>query len=170
MRDRQPLPDACGVSVTASVHQPSGRAEQEDLIPAMADRPRMLSAEFEQLARHSGETVTLEFLYGKLGVKAVPDGDHAEIIRWIARQILPLRGELWLYQEVDIKVDKYRNGRARADGVLAPDGSFAGQGCWVDPDPAVMVVEVTSYDSDIDRRDRVEKPRAYAEATSRYTC
>lgn len=27
-----------------------------------------------------------------------------------------------------------------------------------------MVAEVTSFDSDTDRRDRVEKPRAYAEA------
>ncbi|WP_330229776.1 Uma2 family endonuclease [Nocardia sp. NBC_00508] len=130
----------------------------------MVERPQMLVEEFEHLARHSGETVTLEFLYGKLGVKAVPDGDHCEIVRWIARQLLPLRGEFWLYQEIDLKVERYRNGRARADGVLAPDGSFTGQGNWVDPAPILLVVEVTSYDRDTDRRDRVEKPAACAEA------
>ncbi|MEV6066393.1 Uma2 family endonuclease [Nocardia sp. NPDC052001] len=130
----------------------------------MADRPQMLVSEFEELAKHQGETVRLEFLYGKLGVKAVPDGDHIEIVRWLARRLLPLGDELWLYPEVDLKVAKYRNGRARAAAVLAPDGSFSGQGNWVDADSVLMVVEVTSYDSDTDRRDRVEKPRAYAEA------
>ncbi|WP_194814035.1 Uma2 family endonuclease [Nocardia sp. XZ_19_385] len=124
----------------------------------------MTVEEFEELAKHSGERVSLEFLYGKLGVKAVPDGDHREIIRWIARQILPIRGELWLYAELELKVQAYRNGRAKADGVLAPDESFAGQQEWVDPAPALMVLEVTSYDSDTDRRDRIEKPAAYAEA------
>lgn len=42
--------------------------------------------------------------------------------------------------------------------------AFAGAGEWADPAPVLMVVEVTSYDSDTDRRDRVEKPRAYAGA------
>ncbi len=124
----------------------------------------MLVSEFEELARHQGEMVRLEFLYGKLGVKAVPDGDHKEVVRWLARQLLRLRDDLWLYTEVDLKVDTYRKGRARADAVLAPDDSFSGQGDWADPESALMVVEVTSYDSDTDRRDRLEKPRAYAES------
>jgi Uma2 family endonuclease len=39
-----------------------------------------------------------------------------------------------------------------------------GHGEWADAEPVLMVAEVTSYDCDTDRRDRVEKPRAYAEA------
>ncbi|MFE9427169.1 Uma2 family endonuclease [Kitasatospora sp. NPDC006697] len=58
-----------------------------------------------------------------------------------------------------------RTGRARADIVLAPDGSFAGQGEWADAAPVLMVVEVTSYDSDTDARDRREKVSAYAETS-----
>lgn len=42
-------------------------------------------------------------------------------------------------------------------------GAFVGQAEWASPDDVLMVVEVTSYDEDTDRRDRVEKPRAYAE-------
>ncbi|WP_308409436.1 Uma2 family endonuclease [Streptomyces pinistramenti] len=47
--------------------------------------------------------------------------------------------------------------------MLAPPGSFTGQGEWVDPAPVLMAVQVTSYDRDADRRDRHDKPRAYAE-------
>jgi Uma2 family endonuclease len=61
-------------------------------------------------------------------------------------------------------VEGYRNGRALPDGALAPVGYFAGQGDWADPDGVLMTVEVTSYDSDTHDRDRVEKPRGYAEA------
>lgn len=137
---------------------------------AMADRPQMLVSEFEELAKHQGETVRLEFLYGKLGVKALPDGDHIEIVRWLARRLLPLGDELWLYSEVDLKVAKYRSGRARVDAVLAPDGSFSGQGNWVAADSALMVVEVTSYDSDTDRRDRWRSLVRMPRRGSRFTC
>lgn len=49
------------------------------------------------------------------------------------------------------------------DGSLVPSHAFAGAGEWADPGPVLMVVEVTSYDSDTDRRDRVDRPRAYAQ-------
>ncbi|MEU3407258.1 hypothetical protein ABZ766_25405 [Streptomyces sp. NPDC006670] len=41
-------------------------------------------------------------------------------------------------------VEKYRSGRARPDGVLAPVGTFAGTGEWADPTGVLMVLEVTS--------------------------
>jgi len=63
-----------------------------------------------------------------------------------------------------LKVDEYRKGRARPDGVLAPRGHFAGVGEWADPDGVLMVVEVTSHDGDTGRRDRQDKPAAYAAA------
>lgn len=53
---------------------------------------------------------------------------------------------------------------AHPDGTLAPSGAFVGQGEWADTEQVLLLVEVTSYDSDTDQRDRVEKPRAYAEA------
>ncbi|OEJ33664.1 Uma2 family endonuclease [Streptomyces subrutilus] len=132
----------------------------------MTDRPHMLTEEFESLARIGAreiEGLRLEFIDGKLGVKAVPDGDHGLIIEWLLRICIQHRPELFLYGEQGLKVQQYRAGRARPDGILAPSGFMKAQGEWVDPDPVLMVVEVTSYDSDTDRRDRIEKPRAFAE-------
>ncbi|MEU8842254.1 Uma2 family endonuclease [Streptomyces roseus] len=132
----------------------------------MTDRPQMLTEEFETVARIAArevEGLRFEFINGKLGVKAVPDGDHGAIIEWLTRICMQSRPELWLFAEQGIKIQQYRGGRARPDGLLAPSGSIAGQGEWVDPEPALMVVEVTSYDTDTDARDRHEKPRGYAE-------
>lgn len=57
----------------------------------------------------------------------------------------------------------HRTGHARPDGALALADAFVGQGEWAATDQVLMVVEVTSYDCDTDRRDQVEKPCAYAE-------
>ncbi|MCY0946768.1 Uma2 family endonuclease [Streptomyces antarcticus] len=133
---------------------------------AMIDRPHMLTEEFEAVARIAAretEGTRLEFIDGVLRSKAVPDGDHGMIIQWLTRICMQHRPELWLHPGQGLKVEQYRAGRAIPDAVLAPAGAFAGQGEWVAPDPALMVVEVTSWDSDTDRRDRIEKPRAYAE-------
>ena len=128
------------------------------------DRPQMLTEEFERLAAAAErDDVRLEFVHGKLGVKPLPDGDHDEIIRWVQKQCMQQRPDLWLYPERGLRVETYRQGYARPDGTLAPDGSFAGQGEWADAEQVLMTVEVTSYDTDADRRDRREKPRAYAQ-------
>ncbi|MFI9782172.1 Uma2 family endonuclease [Kitasatospora sp. NPDC051984] len=131
---------------------------------AVEDRPQMLVEEFERIALAAErEGVRMEFIHGRIGVKAVPDGDHDEIIRWVMEQCMQQRPDLWLYPERGLRVETYRKGHAKPDGTLAPKGGFAGQGEWADADQVVMVVEVTSYDSGTDRRDREEKPRAYAE-------
>ncbi|MEV6222317.1 Uma2 family endonuclease [Nocardia fluminea] len=130
-----------------------------------APEPLMTTGEFEELARVAGrvsEGVRLEYVEGKLGAKAAPDGDHDCVLEWLMRVLLVLRPELWLFPERGLKIDSYRTGRARPDGTLAPTGVFAGQSEWADPAPVLMVVEVTSHDQDTDRRDRCEKPRAYA--------
>ncbi len=93
----------------------------------------------------------------------MPDGDHGEIIMWVLERCLAQRPDLRLYPEQGLQVANYRNGRAKPDGSLAPRRNFAGQGEWADPSGVLMVVEVTSYDTDANRRDRVEKPQAYAE-------
>ncbi|MEU4026497.1 Uma2 family endonuclease [Streptomyces anulatus] len=121
---------------------------------------------FEDLARHAiraEEALRLEFVSGKLGVKAVPDGDHGRIIEWLTRLCMQADPNRWLYPEQGLRVETYRKGNARPDGAFARSGAFVGQGEWASPDDVLMVVEVTSYDEDTDRRDRVEKPRAYAE-------
>ncbi|WUX59963.1 Uma2 family endonuclease [Streptomyces sp. NBC_01431] len=126
----------------------------------------MQTEDFETLARVGArevEGLRLEFIDGKLGVKAVPDGDHDRIVLWLARICMQHRPELWLHVERGLAVQEYRSGRARPDASMAPDDAFVGQGEWADPAPVLMVVEVTSYDSDTDARDRNEKPRAYAE-------
>ncbi|GAA3902531.1 Uma2 family endonuclease [Streptomyces lacrimifluminis] len=132
---------------------------------AMAEHtPEMSVAEFETIASAAPETVTLEFLGGRIGVKRTPDGDRSTILTWLARHCMQSRPDLDLYQGKGLRVESYREGRAKPDAVLAPEAHFAGHGEWADPDGALMVVEVTSYDSDTGRRDRHEKPAAYGQS------
>lgn len=130
-----------------------------------APQTRMTARLFEELAALAErDDVRLEFLGGKIVEKPVPDGVHSEIIMWLQRicvQSFPSHG---LYAERGLRVEEYRKGRARPDAVLAPLGSFLQDGEWSVPDDSLMVVEVTSYDRDTEQRDRIDKPRAYAEA------
>lgn len=119
--------------------------------------------DFEELAAGAPEHVSLEFLFGQVRAKVMPDGDHSEMIMWLQRQCMQHRPDLGLYGELGLVVEAYRKGRARPDAVLAPVGTFAGQGEWSEAAGVLMAVEVTSFDADTDRRDRREKPRAYAE-------
>ncbi|MEO3750650.1 Uma2 family endonuclease [Streptomyces sp. B6B3] len=128
------------------------------------ERPQMEVEDFEELAASAPETVRLEFFNGRVEVKRGPDGDHSTIGMWLIRRCLQARPELNLYLGRGLRIDAYRQGRVRPDGVLAPVAHFAGAGEWADPDGALMTVEITSYDRDTDRRDRLEKPAAYATA------
>ncbi|WP_406257917.1 Uma2 family endonuclease [Streptomyces nigra] len=131
----------------------------------MAERTSQMSVEeFETIAAAAPETVTLEFIDGRIRVKAVTDGDHSTIVSWLARRCMQTRPDLDLYQGQGLRVEAYREGRAKPDAVLAPEAHFAGHGEWADPGGTLMVVEVTSYDSDTDRRDRHEKPAAYGQS------
>ncbi|QHY98043.1 hypothetical protein SSPS47_23305 [Streptomyces sp. S4.7] len=130
------------------------------------DRVHVYADEFDEVSRilaRTTERVRLELIDGKLRSKAVPDGDHGRIIQWLLRICMQSRPELFLHPDQGLKVQAYRHGRARPDASLASNDAFVGQGEWADPGPVLMAVEVTSYDSDTDARDRVEKPRAYAE-------
>ncbi|WP_162794029.1 Uma2 family endonuclease [Streptomyces paludis] len=127
---------------------------------------QILPEEFDEATRILARTIQsirLELIDGKIRSRVVPDGDHGRIIEWLTRICMQSRPELWLYPDQGLQVQAYRKGRARPDGSVAPSGAFVGQGEWADPSPVLMAVEVTSYDSDTDSRDRVEKPRAYAE-------
>ncbi|MFF5358401.1 Uma2 family endonuclease [Streptomyces scabiei] len=85
-------------------------------------------------------------------------------IAWLQRVCMPHRPDLWLHAESGLKTERYRKGRARADGVLVRVGGLKGHGEWSEADAALLAVEVTSYDSDTNRRDRVDKPDGYAAA------
>ncbi|MCQ8773281.1 Uma2 family endonuclease [Streptomyces telluris] len=132
--------------------------------PAAPDWHQLPEDDFEQLAHHAPEGVKLELIKGKLEVKPVPDGAHGAIIMWMLRQCMQQRPELDLIPEQQLKAESYRKGRAITDATLAPIDHFAASGEWADPAGALMVVEVTSHDSDTDRRDRNEKRDGYAEA------
>ncbi|MFC8518207.1 Uma2 family endonuclease [Streptomyces sp. NPDC057257] len=106
------------------------------MTPRTEQQPQMSVEEFEELERHAPETVRLEFISGKVQVKGVTDGNHDTITAWLQRLCMQHRPELWLY----------------------------GHGDWSDADGVLMVVEVTSHDSDTHQRDRVEKPGGYAAA------
>ncbi|MDN3023897.1 Uma2 family endonuclease [Streptomyces sp. S.PB5] len=132
---------------------------------AMAEHmPQMSVQEFETIAFAAPETVTLEFIDGRIGVKKAADGNHSTIVSWLARPCMQARPDLDLYHGRGLQVEAHREGRAKPDAVLAPEAHFAGHGEWSDPDGTLMVVEVTLYDSDTDRRDRHEKPTAYGQA------
>ncbi|GHG60331.1 Uma2 family endonuclease [Streptomyces griseocarneus] len=134
------------------------------MTPRMTAQAQMPVEDFEELARRAPETVRLEFINGKVKVKPVPDGTHGAIVMWLLKQCMQQRPELVLYPEQGLKVESYRNGRARPDGSLVPEDHFVGQGEWADPEGVLMTVEVTSHDSDTDRRDRMEKRDGYAGA------
>jgi Uma2 family endonuclease len=125
----------------------------------------MAPAEFEEFARAASrisEGIRFELIDGKVGVKHVADGDHGRIIQWLLRICIQTRPELFLHDQ-GLRIQPYRGGFGIPDGTLAPADAFVGQGEWADTDEVLMVVEVTSYDSDTNQRDRVDKPRAYAE-------
>jgi Uma2 family endonuclease len=132
----------------------------------VAERTAQMSVEdFEELAAVAArelDTVRLEFIDGRLGIKGVTDGNHGAITMWLIRQCMRARPDLDLNPLQGLEA--YRKGRARPDGVLAPVDHFVGQGDWGEPEGVLMAIEITSYDSDTHRRDRVEKPRGCAEA------
>ncbi|WP_436840135.1 Uma2 family endonuclease [Streptomyces abikoensis] len=128
---------------------------------------QMLTEQFESLAKaamREAEGLRLEFIDGKMGVKAVPDGLHSEIVMWLQQVCMQHQPQLGLYGDRGLRIETYRKGRARPDGTLAPVGHFVRAGEWAEPDGVLMTVEVTSHDHDTNQRDRVEKPRAYAES------
>lgn len=124
----------------------------------MAERglqtPQMSVEEFERIAafaaKETDDAVRLEFINGRIGVKRVADGDHNTIVTWLLRRCMQYRPDLDLYQGQGLRVEKYRDGRARPDAVLVPEEHFAGHGKWADPSGVLLVLEVTSYDSDSD--------------------
>jgi len=133
---------------------------------AMVGQPRVSVEEFERLALLAERDelgVRLEYINGHVGVKPVPDGVHNEIVAWLQRHFMLLLPRLWLYSSNELKVEAYRTGRAVPDATLARPGSFLGEPVWKNPEAVLLAVEVTSFDSDTHRRDRVEKPAAYAE-------
>ncbi|WP_248844373.1 Uma2 family endonuclease [Streptomyces hirsutus] len=120
--------------------------------------------EFEELAEAAPETVRLEYINGRVEVKAMPDGNHRSIFMWLLRQCMQQRPDLDLVPESGLMAEAYRKGRARTDGTLVPVDHFRGDGEWSAPDGSLMTVEITSHDRDTDRRDRVDKPVGYAGA------
>lgn len=126
-------------------------------------------AEFEEIARFTcqvtDKVVRFEFLNGRISVKPAADGDRCEIIAWLMHWCLRSGSPLWMYGgSLGLEAGEHRRDRAKPDAVVAPEGTFAGQGPWADPEHVAMVVEVTSYDADADRRIRREKPVLYAGA------
>ncbi|MFF8614815.1 Uma2 family endonuclease [Streptomyces sp. NPDC015350] len=132
----------------------------------VAEENVLAQESFEVLARHAlrvEEAPWLEFVNGKPVSKVRWGGTRGRIIEWLTRLCLRTAPGNWLFAAQGLHVGSCHRGNARPDGVLAPLDTFVGQGEWADPAGVLMVVEVTSYDEDTDRRDRVEKPRAYAE-------
>ncbi|WP_304451120.1 Uma2 family endonuclease [Nocardiopsis sp. YSL2] len=127
--------------------------------------PPMDTELFERLAVQAFEAdrVCMEMFNGKVWVHTVTDGAHAGILTWLMREFMAHRPDLDLITSgLGLKIETYRNGRARPDGILAPIGHFDQAGEWADPDGVLAVIEVTSWDADTHARDRVEKPAAYA--------
>ncbi|MEU1374446.1 Uma2 family endonuclease [Streptomyces triculaminicus] len=129
-----------------------------------ADCPLLFIDEFEELALAAPETVRLEFINGRIEVRPLQDGNRAESVAYLQDAVWKLLPGMHLYPGRGLKVESGRAGRAIPDGVLAPEGLFRGHGEWSDPDGVLMVVEVTTRDTDTNRRVRVEKCDGYAAA------
>lgn len=69
---------------------------------------------------------------------------------------------VWLYPKRGLAVGGYRDGRARADGAVAPRGYFRGQKSWADTSGVLLALEVTSGAAAEAEVDRVEKRDADA--------
>ncbi|MEN8649639.1 Uma2 family endonuclease [Streptomyces sp. 21So2-11] len=72
--------------------------------------------EFEDLARHAiraNEALRLEFVNGKMGIKAAPDGDHGRIIAWLMQICIQSQPGMWLFPEQGLRVETYHKGNAR---------------------------------------------------------
>ncbi|WP_181802231.1 Uma2 family endonuclease [Streptomyces shenzhenensis] len=129
--------------------------------------PQMSVDEFEQIAAFAEreiETVRFEFLGGRIRARKGVNGNHGSLVTWLVRHWMETMPGLGLYPSRGLKVEACRQGRVLPDGVLAPTGHFKGHGDWSDPDGVLMTLEVTSSDPGTHTCDRVEKPRAYAEA------
>ncbi|MEV3872015.1 Uma2 family endonuclease [Streptomyces sp. NPDC049906] len=121
---------------------------------------------FEALARRAhrnDETLRLEFIDGRIVEKPMADGVHGRIVQWLTERCLDHHPHGWLHSDQGVRLTTCPQGNARPDGLLAPTDTFVGQGEWASADGVLMVVEVTSADPKTTDRDRVEKPRAYAE-------
>ncbi|WP_324607793.1 Uma2 family endonuclease [Streptomyces sp. NRRL F-5123] len=137
--------------------------------PQAQDHAQMETEDFESLASDAArrsEGLRLELIGGRMGVKAVPDVIHTAMTMWLVRQCMQQKPQWDLHVGQGLKVESYRRGRAIPDGVLAPVGHLVetSTGEWAETDGVLMTVEITSFDRDTTQRDRVDKPRAYAES------
>lgn len=119
--------------------------------------------QFEAVDRVLPDGLTAELIDGRILVVPTPDGNHREDVVAVADQVRAWAPELRLYQECGLAVEAYREGRARADGAVAPRGYLRGQKSWADASGVLLVLEVTSGTEADAEVDRVEKRDAYAE-------
>ena len=74
--------------------------------------------EFEELAAVAPETVRLEYVNGKVEVKAVPDGKHTSIFMWLLRHCMQQRPDLDLAPERGVKASVVMIGHMKANELL----------------------------------------------------
>ncbi|MFI0937309.1 Uma2 family endonuclease [Streptomyces sp. NPDC021020] len=130
-------------------------------------QPHVLPEEFDRLADYAArevEGLRLELIGGSPVFKPRPDGRHTTVTAWLARQCMERRPEWGLHVGLGLRVGAARDGRAVPDATLLPVGRLPGSGQWADPEGVLMTAEVTRGDWASSWRNRVEKPRAYAEA------
>lgn len=124
--------------------------------------------EFEPLALLAArevEGLRLELLGGRPTFRPMADGMHSTLMMWLVRRCWQQKPGWGLYLDLGLKAGAHREDRAVPDGTLLPVGQLPGTGHWAEPDGVLLTAEVTSGgDEEADRRDRIGKPRAYAES------
>ncbi len=79
----------------------------------MAEHTSQMSVdEFETIASAAPETVTLEFIDGRIGAKAVTDGDHTAILSWLTRRCMQSRPN-WTWRRAKASASTRTGGAGR---------------------------------------------------------
>ncbi|WP_308294781.1 Uma2 family endonuclease [Streptomyces sp. JJ66] len=146
------------MALAAPEREPSAAAEE---------RHAAVEDAFEALSAAAPEGWRVELVEGEIHVVPPANGDHEEVVSELSGQVRDHRKDLGRYTNLGLRLPGTAAGgqvpgKVIPDLVLAPKGSFSGSGEYHDPDPVLLVAEVTSASTG--GNDRMKKLRAYARA------
>lgn len=133
--------------------------EREVLVPA----DNAVEEVFFAASAAAPEGRRVELIEGQIHVTPPSNGEHEEITSEVNEQIRDHRTDLRMYTGIGLVLPGTDpKDRVIPDVVVAPKKSFQNDREWHDPEPGMLVVEVTSKSTA--HNDRLRKLRGYARA------